>query len=105
MGKGVDYHERLLALIASGEVKDKAGLQRKKIELCREFTMDTVPPNSETLARAPPELVPVVLEVLRRKPVRTLSGVAVVAVMPTRRARTQALASARAGTEDCSTGQ
>ncbi|HXZ23926.1 MAG TPA: tRNA uridine(34) 5-carboxymethylaminomethyl modification radical SAM/GNAT enzyme Elp3 [Methanomassiliicoccales archaeon] len=81
MGKDVGYHERLLALIASGEIKDKASLQRKKIELCREFVMETVPPNSETLARAPPELVPVVLEVLRRKPVRTLSGVAVVAVM------------------------
>ena len=40
-----------------------------------------VPPNSETLALVSEEDLPVVEEILRRKPVRTLSGVAVVAVM------------------------
>ena len=77
----MDYHERLLRAIAEGEVTDKASLQRKKIELCRELGLSTVPPNSETLARADEELLPLVRSVLRRKDVRTLSGVAVVAVM------------------------
>ncbi|MDD1747480.1 MAG: tRNA uridine(34) 5-carboxymethylaminomethyl modification radical SAM/GNAT enzyme Elp3 [Methanomassiliicoccales archaeon] len=81
MDKGVDYHDRLLKAIAEGEVTDKASLQKKKIELCRELGLSTVPPNSETLARADKELLPVVKSVLRRKDVRTLSGVAVVAVM------------------------
>ncbi len=81
MDKNVDYHERLLKAIAEGEVTDKASLQRRKIELCRELGLSTVPPNSETLARADDELLPLVKSVLRRKDVRTLSGVAVVAVM------------------------
>ena len=79
--KDVDYHDRLLRAIASGEVTDKSSLQKKKIELCRELGLSTVPPNSETLARASEELMPLVKSVLRRKDVRTLSGVAVVAVM------------------------
>jgi elongator complex protein 3 len=81
MGKVVDYHDRLLKAIAEGEVTDKASLQKRKIELCRELGLSTVPPNSETLARADDELLPLVRSVLRRKDVRTLSGVAVVAVM------------------------
>ncbi|HVO78223.1 MAG TPA: tRNA uridine(34) 5-carboxymethylaminomethyl modification radical SAM/GNAT enzyme Elp3 [Methanomassiliicoccales archaeon] len=81
MGGDVDFHETLLAEIASGRIADKAQLQRRKIQLCRELHMETLPPNSETLARASDELKPLVREVLRRKPVRTLSGVAVVATM------------------------
>ena len=81
MDKDVDYHERLLRAIAEGEVTDKASLQRRKIELCRELGLSSVPPNSETLARADEEMLPLVKAVLRRKDVRTLSGVAVVAVM------------------------
>jgi elongator complex protein 3 len=81
MDKDVDYHDRLLKAIVEGEVTDKASLQKRKIELCRELGLSTVPPNSETLARADKELLPLVRSVLRRKDVRTLSGVAVVAVM------------------------
>lgn len=77
----MDFHDRLLEAIVKGEIKDKASLQRRKIELCRELHLVTLPPNSETLARASPELLPLVKEILRRKPVRTLSGVAAVAVM------------------------
>ena len=78
MGGDVDFHETLLAEIASGKIADKAQLQKRKIQLCRELHFETLPPNSETLARASDELRPLVKEVLRRKPVRTLSGVAVV---------------------------
>ncbi|MGD1060830.1 MAG: tRNA uridine(34) 5-carboxymethylaminomethyl modification radical SAM/GNAT enzyme Elp3 [Methanomassiliicoccales archaeon] len=81
MGGNVDFHETLLAEIASGKIADKTQLQKRKIQLCRELRMETLPPNSETLAKASEELRPLVREVLRRKPVRTLSGVAVVATM------------------------
>lgn len=81
MRANVDYHDRLLKAIAEGEVKDKAELQRKKLQLCRELKLSTMPPNSETLARADERTLPLVRAILRRKPVRTLSGVAVVAVM------------------------
>ena len=46
-----------------------------------EYGLPEVPRNSETLALVVPEDLPKVREILRRKPVRTLSVVAVVAVM------------------------
>ena len=81
MDKTTAYHQRLLQLLASGEIADKKELLRRKIALCRELEMETVPPNSATLALADEDTLPLVLDLLRRKPVRTLSGVAVVAVM------------------------
>ena len=77
----MDYHERLLEMILDGSVRDRKALQVAKIALSKEFRLGRVPPNSETLARADPKVLPIVEKLLRRKPVRTLSGVAVVAVM------------------------
>ncbi len=77
----MDYHDRLIQMIVDGTIKNKDDLQRKKIELCRQLGMNGVPPNSETLARVEDDLLPLVEGILRRKSVRTLSGVAVVAVM------------------------
>ena len=56
----MDFHETLLEEIASGKIADKAQLQKRKIQLCRELHMETLPPNSETLARASEELRPLV---------------------------------------------
>lgn len=75
------YHEDLIRMMLDGEVRDKDALQRAKIELCRKYGLGKVPANSETLALVDPADLAAVNEVLRRKPVRTLSGVAVVAVM------------------------
>ncbi|MDW5561780.1 MAG: tRNA uridine(34) 5-carboxymethylaminomethyl modification radical SAM/GNAT enzyme Elp3 [Methanomassiliicoccus sp.] len=75
------YHEDLIRLMLEGEVKDKEALQRAKIELCRRYGLNRVPPNSETLSLVEAQHLATVNEILRRKPVRTLSGVAVVAVM------------------------
>jgi elongator complex protein 3 len=81
MGEASEYHQKLLRMILDGEIADKDALQRAKIELCRRFALPGVPRNSETLALASDEEYPLVISILRRKPVRTLSGVAVVAVM------------------------
>ena len=75
------YHEDLIHMILQGEVEDNDGLQQAKIALCRKYGLPGVPRNSEILAAAKEEDLPRLREVLRRKPVRTLSGVAVVAVM------------------------
>ena len=75
------YHEDLIQMILEGKIRDKEELQRAKIDLCRRYGMRGVPRSSETLALVGEEDRPLVEEVLRRKPVRTLSGVAVVAVM------------------------
>jgi elongator complex protein 3 len=77
----LDYHDELIQMILDGRIRGKEELQRAKIELCRKYQLPGVPANSETIARVDEEDLPAVEEILRRKPVRTLSGVAVVAVM------------------------
>ncbi|TLN04332.1 tRNA uridine(34) 5-carboxymethylaminomethyl modification radical SAM/GNAT enzyme Elp3, partial [bacterium] len=77
----MDYHERLLGMILDGTIRDRMSLQMAKMALSKEYGLERVPPNSETLAKADPAVLPIVERLLRRKPVRTLSGVAVVAVM------------------------
>ncbi|MCG7844922.1 MAG: tRNA uridine(34) 5-carboxymethylaminomethyl modification radical SAM/GNAT enzyme Elp3, partial [Methanomassiliicoccales archaeon] len=81
MERRQEYHQQLIRLLLSGEIRDKDELQRRKVKLSGEFGLPGVPRNSETLALVPPEHLPRLREILRRKPVRTLSGVAVVAVM------------------------
>jgi elongator complex protein 3 len=81
MDRRDEYHQHLLRLLLSGEIGDKDELQRRKVKLSGEYGLAGVPKNSETLALVPPDRLPEVLDILRRKPVRTLSGVAVVAVM------------------------
>lgn len=75
------YHAELLRRLLDGTIRDKEELQRAKVELCREHRLSALPPNSATLARVSGRDRAAVEAVLQRKPVRTLSGVAVVAVM------------------------
>src|SRR5512136_1971422 len=65
----------------SGRVSDRDSLQRLKAELCEKYSLDRMPSNPEILAEVPADLREKVEPTLRLKPVRTLSGVAVVAVM------------------------
>ncbi|MCQ2069526.1 MAG: tRNA uridine(34) 5-carboxymethylaminomethyl modification radical SAM/GNAT enzyme Elp3 [archaeon] len=73
--------ERLIGAILSGEVTDRDGVQRLKMQLCSKYGPDKVPPNSEILALVSEEERKKVLPLLVKKPMRTASGVAVVAVM------------------------
>jgi len=76
-----EYHQELIQRLLDGRIADKDGLQKAKLELCRKYRLSTLPPNSETLALVRPADLEAVEAILQRKPVRTLSGVAVVAVM------------------------
>ena len=67
--------------LARGEVRGKRDLQRVKAELVRRHRLDGIPPDSEILQGAPPSLREAYVDVLRVKPTRSASGVAVVAVM------------------------
>lgn len=73
--------QEIIQLIASGEIRTPDQLQRAKVRLCKQYEMERLPTNSEILAVCPEELESKVLSLLRTKPSRTLSGVAVVAVM------------------------
>jgi elongator complex protein 3 len=72
--------EDVLARILDGEV-GREDLESAKLEACGAHASPKVPTNGELLAAAPSEQRDAVEPVLRRKPVRTASGVTPVAIM------------------------
>jgi elongator complex protein 3 len=77
----VDILDELVGLLLSGEIQSREELQRAKIRLCKERSVSNLPKNSEILSRIPETSVEELRHLLVKKPQRTLSGVAVVAVM------------------------
>jgi len=77
----MDWLNDILGLIISGKIKTPEQVHRVKIELCKKYGLDRVPKNSEILARVPKEHYEMAEKILRIKPVRSLSGVAVIAAM------------------------
>jgi len=68
-------------MVISGEIKSRDQLQRVKVKMSGEYKLPEVPQNSAILAEATPEERRIIEPFLVKKPIRTLSGVAVVAVM------------------------
>ncbi|MEM4201955.1 MAG: tRNA uridine(34) 5-carboxymethylaminomethyl modification radical SAM/GNAT enzyme Elp3 [Candidatus Hadarchaeum sp.] len=73
--------EAIQRVLSQGKI-DPQGLSRIKTEICREFKLPRPPKNSELLAVATPEEKSKLIAVLRLKPVRSISGVTVITVMP-----------------------
>lgn len=72
---------RLITAVKDGEISTREGIQDRKIRLCGELGLKRVPPNSEILAEVTDEDRNLMLPLLIKKPMRTASGTAVVAVM------------------------
>ena len=72
--------EELARRIADGKI-GADDLESAKLEVCGEFNAPKVPTNPEILACAPAAEEEAVEAVVRRKPVRTVSGVSPVAIM------------------------
>ena len=72
--------QQLLSEILAGEL-DRDDLERRKREVCKEHGGVSVPGNGDILDRAGPDEREQAESVLRRKPVRTASGVSPIAVM------------------------
>lgn len=77
----MDPNRKIIDSIVSGEINTPDHLQKAKVQMCKEFGLAELPKNSEILASCPDDLRESVLPLLRKKPTRTLSGVAVVALM------------------------
>ncbi len=75
------YIDDLLEMIARGEVASRGGVLKAKAALCKKYGLSRVPTNYELLEQVPDDLRATVAPLLRNKPVRTISGVAPVAVM------------------------
>ncbi len=72
--------EELADRIVAGEI-GRDDLESEKLKVCSEFSSPKVPKNAEVLEHAPEAHRDDVKEVVRRKPVRTASGVSPVAIM------------------------
>jgi len=76
-----DLNRHVIDMIVKGEIRDRGQLQKLKVKLAGEYGLNAVPSNSEILADVRDDERGIVVPILQRKPVRTVSGVAVVAVM------------------------
>ena len=77
----VSLSHELIDAVKTGRVRDRDELQNLKLKLCKKYRLEAVPPNSDILANVDPSDVKVLTPFLIKKPMRTMSGVAVVAVM------------------------
>ncbi len=71
----------LIDAVKSGRVTNRDSLQNLKLKLCGKYGLEDVPPNSDVLANVDPADRDLLLPFLIKKPSRTVSGVAAVAVM------------------------
>jgi len=68
--------DEISSLIEDGTIKDKNTLQNEKVRVAKKYELGRIPSNSDIMAH-----YGVNLPFLQRKPMRTMSGVAVIAVM------------------------
>ncbi len=78
----MQYFEEIIGAIISGRVGSKAELNAFKSDIAGRYSLERIPSDSELLAYAGDKR-DLVLPLLRRKPSRTASGVAIVAAMTT----------------------
>jgi len=74
--------ERIIKKILNGEISDKDFLEKEKRRISKEFGLSGVPSNAEILKTAGEEKREELIPLLRKKPVRSISGVTVITVMP-----------------------
>ncbi|MEM0139804.1 MAG: tRNA uridine(34) 5-carboxymethylaminomethyl modification radical SAM/GNAT enzyme Elp3 [Ferroplasma sp.] len=74
----MDFYAEITEEIESGRIKTKEQLQKEKLVLSRKFNLDLVPSDVEILNFRNNRRY---INLLRKKPTRTVSGVAVVAAM------------------------
>jgi elongator complex protein 3 len=81
----MSFYSEIIDIILSQEISSKQEIHRLKIKLCKKYGYTQIPSNSEIIHHIPQSLSPqdkiFLIKALRKKPMRTISGVAVVAVM------------------------
>ena len=76
-----EFSRYLIEMILNGKIRTRDQFQAEKVRACGKFNLDSVPSNSEILKYVTEEERETVLPFILKKPMRTMSGVAVVAVM------------------------
>jgi len=67
--------------ILNGNIKTKRDLEKAKHKACRDYNLKKFMSNADILENATPDERKIIAAVIRKKPTRTISGVAIVAVM------------------------
>ena len=81
MGSYESAIEELARAVMNGEIKSREDLNRYKMAVSRKYHLSRIPANSDILKAIPGEKRGEFRELLKKKPTRTISGVAVVAMM------------------------
>ena len=81
----MDFYSEITNMILTKKIQTKSELHKTKIKLSKKYKIDSIPPDSEILAQLPDDFsdeeMETMVSVLRKKSMRTISGVAIVAVM------------------------
>ncbi|KYK31303.1 MAG: radical SAM protein [Thermoplasmatales archaeon SG8-52-3] len=81
----MNFYSEITSLILSKQIKSKEELHKNKVKLCKKYKINVIPSDSEILARIPEDFSDeereTAITILRKKSMRTISGVAIVAVM------------------------
>ena len=81
----MSFYSEIINLILSKKINSKEELHKTKVKLCKKYKLNSVPPDSEILSRLSKdyseEEIEIILPILRKKSMRSISGVAIVAVM------------------------
>jgi elongator complex protein 3 len=77
----MDFYEEIISLIRNGDIRTKNEIHAAKVKLCKKYSLNFIPSDVDILENASPDIYHDIEPFLRLKPVRTFSGVAVVAVM------------------------
>lgn len=72
---------KILEKVLAGEIKDENELNKVKKEVSKEYHLESLPRNGDIIVQGSSEEQNIIKDFLKRKPVRTISGVAVIAVM------------------------
>ncbi len=71
----------LLDMVLNGTLADPIELNKAKKKISQKYKLSTLPSNPDIIRVGDEREQDIVREILRRKPVRTISGVAVIAAM------------------------
>lgn len=81
----MSFYSEITNLILSKKIQSKEELHRNKINLCKKYKINNIPPDSDILSKLPEDFssedMETMVSILRKKSMRTISGVAIVAVM------------------------
>jgi elongator complex protein 3 len=75
------FYDDIIHCIRSGKITTKDEIHKAKVKLCKKYHLDHIPSDVDILEHASSDIYSELEPILRLKPVRTTSGVAVVAVM------------------------